>query len=261
MKMDLKKFIITHIKEAGDIARKNFRSSQKHFWKKDKSILTETDLKIDKYLASEIKKYFPHHNIISEEAAPIHNGGEYTWFIDPIDGTINFAQGIPYFCVSIGLAKGKEMIFGAVYDPVHNELFFAEKGKGAYLNGKKIRLRIKEKIANIIISLDIWKNAKYNLMKFQEEICKNFRVPTKRQCFCLSGCYAAIGRMDVAVFAHNSPWDVAAVSLICKEAGLKVTELDGKKFVPREEMKGIIIAKPKLHKEIMKYIKKYSNIR
>jgi fructose-1,6-bisphosphatase/inositol monophosphatase family enzyme len=77
----------------------------------------------------------------------------------------------------------------------------------------------------------------------------------------LSGCYAAIGRMDVAVFAHNSPWDVAAVSLICKEAGLKVTELDGKKFVPREEMKGIIIAKPKLHKEIMKYIKKYSNIR
>jgi len=235
----------------------NFRLEQKIGWKKGRSIVTATDIKINKFIVAEIKKNFGDHNIISEELPDIKNQHEYTWFIDPIDGTINYAQGIPYFGVSLGLARGKEMMMGGVFDPVHQELFFAEKDKGAFLNGQKFISRAREKFSETMIHLDVWKNSKYPLIKMKTALEKKIWCLTERACISITACYAALGRMDGFMFSHNTPWDVAAPDIICREAGLVASQMDGQPWYPGGKLKGYICAKPKVHQELVRFLKPF----
>jgi len=254
---NFKVFIQEKIIEAGRMSLDGFWKEQKISWKKGGSPVSKTDIKVNKYLVSEIKNSFPNHNIISEELPEVKKESSFTWFIDPIDGTINFVQGIPYFGISVGLAKGSEMIMGAVYDPVHKELYFAEKNKGAHLNGQLIKSKARDDLSKALIDLEIWSKAKYKLDKFEFELSKKIWVVAKRQCLVLSACYAALGRMDGFIFAHNTPWDVAAIDLICREAGLVTSQMDSKPWYPGRKMKGYLCAKEGVHKKLLKLIKPY----
>jgi len=257
MEKDLKKFILKIAKESAKISEKDFKGSRKITWKPDMSPLTETDLKVNKYLVKEIKKNFPSHSIISEELPKQTGSSDYTWYIDPIDGTIPFSQGIDFFTNSIGLAKGKEMILATACDPIRNELFFTQKGKGTYLNGKRIKSTARQELKKAFIDFEIWSSAKYNLYKFKESLVGKIYIESRQASLVLSSCYVITGRMDAVIFAGDMPWDVAAAYLICSEAGVKCTNLDGTVWQPGEKPKGMIAARPKLHQELVKRAKKY----
>lgn len=256
MEANLEKFLNSSIKEAGKIAMRGFRSNYRTGWKSRFDPVTPTDLKINDYLAARIRKHYPDHSIISEEMPARMTGSEYVWYIDPIDGTIPFAQGLPYFCISIGLARNNKMILAAVLDPVHDELFFAERGKGAYLNGRKIKSGARQKLTAAYVDFAVWRAAPYKLIDFQNHLNKVCYVTSHHACLVLSTCNVAVGRMDATVFAGDTPWDVAAASLICKEAGAKCTNLDGSNWLPGEKPIGMIAARPKLHLELCKLAKR-----
>lgn len=255
-----KEFAIDLVKKTGEIAKKEFYQTKKIGWKNSphdgKSVVTETDVKLNKIINSTIKKRFPDHNIISEELKDIHNGSRYTWYIDPIDGTISFAQGFPFFCTTMGLAKDGKMILSAVYDPLHNELFVAEYGKGAYLNGKKFTSSARDSLRDAYFDVCIWPDSGIKLMPVFHRLMDRAWCGTKKECVILSACYAAIGRMDAVIFSGITPWDIATPTLIAKEAGLEVTDLWGGPVEKSGFTKGFIAAKPKLHAELLKLSKK-----
>lgn len=257
MAKDLKKFILKVARESAKITKKGFAGSRKITWKPDKSPLTETDLKVNNYLAKEIRKYFPNHSIISEELPAEMNESEYTWYIDPIDGTIPFSQGIAFFTNSIGLAKGKEMILATVCDPMRHELFFAQKGKGAYLNGKRIKSTARQNLSQAFIDFEIWPKARYDLYQLKDYLTRKIYIESRQASLAICLCYAAVGRMDAVIFGGDLPWDMAASYLICQEAGVKCSNLDGTIWHPGQEVKGLIAARPKLHQALVKIVRKY----
>ena len=241
----------------GKITKKGFAGERKTTWKPDNSPVTEVDLAVNEYLVKEIKKNFPDHGIISEELPEEKGDSDYTWYIDPIDGTIPFSQGITYFANLIGLARGDEMILATACDPIRDELFFAQKGKGAYLNGKQIKSTANQELSKAFVDIEVWRGAKHNLSAVREELFKHIYCDFRKACIGLSLCYVAVGRMDAAMFAGDTPWDVAATYLICTEAGVKCTNLDGTVWQPGQEVKGMIAARPKLHQDILEIVKKH----
>ncbi|MFA6254711.1 MAG: inositol monophosphatase [Patescibacteria group bacterium] len=257
---DLKKFILHIAQESAKITRKGFFGKREVTWKPDNSPLTKTDLRVNKYLYNQIRRYFPDHGIISEELPFKKSTSSYTWHIDPIDGTIPFSRGIAFFTNSIGLAKGKEMILATVCDPIRNELFFAQKGKGAYLNGKKIKSTACQNMSQAYVDLELWPTAKYDLYQLAKDLTKKVYIQSRHASMAICFCYVAVGRMDAAFFAGDNSWDIAASSLICQEAGVKCTNLDGTVWHANEKPRGILVARPKLHRELVKQVKKYCKI-
>jgi len=198
-------------------------------------LVTEADHASDKAIIGVIRKNFPDHFILSEETGNVPTDSEYKWIIDPIDGTINFAQGIPICCVSIGLEKNGEMILGAVYAPFLNEWYFAEKGKGAFLNDAPISVsRQKELMHSCLVTgfpytyLD---SANGPLQCFERFIRKG--IPVRRLgSAAIDLCWVAAGRFD-GFYEHKlNAWDSAAGYLLVEEAGGRVTDFSGKKYDP-----------------------------
>ena len=134
------------VKEAGKVILENYGNFGKLKFKDPRSLLTKADLLSEKIIIETITKKFPDHNFLTEESGNINKGSEYTWIIDPIDGTTNFVAKIPEFAVSIALAKNNEILMGVVHNPYTNEMFFAEKGKGSCLNNKKLAVSKKNKL-------------------------------------------------------------------------------------------------------------------
>jgi len=195
--------------------------------------VTEADLAAEKAIFDIIKADFPDHFILSEEAGEIKMDSEYKWIIDPIDGTINFANGIPICCVSIGLEHDGKIVMGAVYNPLMNEFYFAEKGSGATLNDNKITVSKKDKVINSCLVtgfpytyLDTENGP---LQVFEKLIRKG--VPVRRLgSAALDLCWLAAGRFD-GFYEHKlSPWDSSAGFLIVEEAGGKVTGFKGEAY-------------------------------
>lgn len=214
-------------------------------------LVTEADHASEKAIFNIIQSQFPDHFILSEETGEIKQDSAYKWIIDPIDGTINFANGIPICCVSIGIEKEGEMILGAVYNPFMNELFFAEKGKGATLNEQTIQVSAEtELIKSCLVTgfpyqyLDA---ANGPLQVFEKLIRK--AVPVRRLgSAALDLCWTAAGRFD-GFYEHKlQAWDSAAGYLIVEEAGGKVTDLKGNQYNPYQP--GIIATNGKIHQAL-----------
>ena len=177
--------------------------------------VTNSDLKTEKIIIEELKKAKPNYSILSEE-----NGIEYnkdknnTWIIDPIDGTINFLHGVPHFAISIALKSNNEIISGLVFDPIKNEMFFAEKNNGAFFNNQRIRVSKKTEINNCLFAtggkLDIEPQLLYR----------------KSGCAALDLAYVASGRYDGYFQCDLNLWDIAAGILLVKEAGGVTNEFD-----------------------------------
>ena len=177
--------------------------------------VTNADLKAEKIIIEELKKAKPNYSIISEENGIIDNKDKNnTWIIDPIDGTINFLHGIPHFAISIALKSGNEIISGLIFDPIKNEMFYAEKNNGAFLNNQRIRVSKKNKLNDCLFVTN---------NKLKNDLELTYR---KSGCAALDMAYVASGRYD-GFFQHNlCLWDIAAGIILVKEAGGVLNGID-----------------------------------
>ncbi len=179
-----------------------------------RDFVTKTDKKVEKILIEELSKYKKNYSFLSEEIGEIKNKDkENTWIIDPIDGTTNFLHGIPHFSICIALESNHEIVSGLIYDPIKDEMFFAEKNKGAYLNNQRLRVSNKNSIEECLFS------SNHEGVKFSN---LNMRYSG---CASLDLAYVASGRLDG--FFHNdiNIWDVAAGALLILEAGGTVNDI------------------------------------
>ena len=219
------------------------------------NLVTQADFASDKAIREVIKTAFPDHGIVSEESDEKITSSEYKWIIDPIDGTVNFANNIPICCVSIGLEFKGEMLMGAVYNPIINEFFFAEKGKGATLNDSKISVSDKTEVLTscLVTGFPYTYLDEPNgpLEVFSRLIRKG--IPVRRLgSAAIDLCWVAAGRFD-GFYEHKlHAWDSAAGFLIVEEAGGKVTNLKGEKYSPYEF--GIVATNGKIHEELVSWV-------
>ncbi len=220
------------------------------------NLVTEADHAADKAILKIIHKDFPAHGIVSEESVEKVTESEYKWIIDPIDGTVNFANGIPICCVSIGLEHNGTMLMGAVYNPIMNEFYFAEKGKGATLNDKKISVSNKADVLKSCLVTGFpytYLDAPNGPIQVFERLIRK-GVPVRRLGSAATDlCWVAAGRFDGFYEHQLNAWDSAAGFLIVEEAGGKVTDLKGNTYSPYQP--GIIATNGFIHDELIEWVK------
>jgi myo-inositol-1(or 4)-monophosphatase len=219
------------------------------------NLVTEADHAAEKAIMAVIKNHFPEHQILAEETGEIIQDSNYKWIIDPIDGTVNFAHGIPLNCVSIGIEKDNNIVLAAVYNPHMNEFFFAEKGQGAFLNDKPIRVSAQTATINACLVTG-FPYTYINMPNGPLEIFDRFirkGVPVRRLgSAAIDLCWVAAGRFD-GFYEHKlEPWDSAAGYLIVEEAGGKVTDFDGNLFSVYQHR--ILATNGKIHEEMLRVI-------
>jgi myo-inositol-1(or 4)-monophosphatase len=220
------------------------------------NLVTEADHASEKAIIEVIQHQYPDHFILSEETGEIKTNSEFKWIIDPIDGTVNFANGIPLCCVSIGLEKNGEMIMGAVYNPFMNELFFAQKGMGAYLNDKKITVSNKDTVIKSCLVTGFpytYLEMPNGPLQVFEKLIKQ-GIPVRRLgSAAIDLCWVAAGRFD-GFYEHKlQAWDSAAGFIIVKEAGGKITDFKGNDYSPYQPH--ILATNGKIHDELLAYVK------
>ena len=229
MKLSLE-FITTLARGAGNILCENINNEHILDYKGPTNIVTEVDKKSEDFIVGEILKSFPGHSIVAEEGGKTTGEQGNYWYIDPIDGTSNYSRGLPMFCVSIAYAEDSQMKFGCVYDPVRKEFFTAEKGRGAWLNGKPIQVSKTNKLidAMLVTGFPYDIHQKNNNLDHFNEIIKEVHTVRRLGSAALDLAYVAMGRLDGYWEIGIGPWDIAAGALIVEEAGGRVTTLQGK---------------------------------
>ena len=247
-------------KKAGQVHRKYFGTAVPAQTKSGSfDLVTTADTEAEKVVISTIKEHFPDHNFLAEEGKYKKTDSEYTWIIDPLDGTNNFFCGIPIFCVSIGLAKKDEMIVGTVYDMMRNELFTAEKGKGAYLNGKGISVNPADTLEKSLFITGLYYDRGERMVETLEKIKELFfkRILGLRRfgSAALDLCYIACGRAAGFWEFELSPWDFAAGILLIEEAGGKVTGKSGE-GIDITKKSYIVASNSKIHPQILSVLNK-----
>ena len=218
--------------------------------------VTASDKKVEKILIEELQKARPNYSILSEEIGEINNDESFKWIIDPIDGTSNFLHGIPHFAISIGLEHDKEIICGIIYDPIKDEMFTAEKGNGAYVNNKRMRVSSRSKLKDcIIFTGGPRQNPKDKELFFVEY--KNFssivKTPIRKMgSASLDIAYVAAGRCDGFWQRNLNYWDYAAGIILVKESGGFVTDFNGEnRYI---ENKTILVTNSKIDKEMIEVL-------
>ena len=194
------------------------------------NLVTEIDRLAEEKIIAIIQQHFPAHTIICEETGTIDKASDYKWIIDPIDGTVNFAHGIPICCVSIALQHGDELLMGAVFNPMMQEFFFAEKGKGAYLNDQPIHVSQKSDFARACLVTGFpyhWPEAKEHPIKVFERFILQGLPVRRLGSAAIDLCWVACGRFDGFWEQNLQAWDVAAGYLIVEEAGGKISNFAG----------------------------------
>lgn len=220
------------------------------------NLVTEADHAAEKAIMDTIREKYPDHFLLSEEAGELASSSEYKWIIDPIDGTVNYAHGIPICCVSIGLEHQGSMILGAVYNPLLNEFFFAEKGKGAALNGEQIHVSDKRKVMDACLVTGFPYTYR-DMPNGPLDVFSRFiraGVPVRRLgSAAIDLCWVAAGRFD-GFFEHKlNAWDSAAGWLILEEAGGRVTDFEGNPYSPYQER--ILATNGAIHDEMLQWLK------
>jgi myo-inositol-1(or 4)-monophosphatase len=252
----LKQTLLKAIEAAAIILKENFN---RPFTISNKeginNLVTEVDHKSEKAIIEIIKTDYPDHYILSEEVGEIVQDSVYKWIIDPIDGTINYANSIPMCCISIGVEVDGKMEVGAVYNPFINELFFAQRGFGATLNDHIIHVSNKTEVGTSCLATGF----PYTYLEMPNGPLEVFGrliksgVPVRRLgSAAIDLCYVAAGRFD-GFYEHKlQAWDSAAGFLMVEEAGGKVTDLKGDYYNPYQP--GIVATNGKIHDELLKWI-------
>lgn len=229
-------------------------------------LVTEVDKGSETMIRNLIRTHFPHHAILGEEGvAPGAEASEqalrevkdeeYVWIVDPIDGTTNFVHGFPFFSVSIALAHRGEVIVGVVYDPIRDELFVAEKGKGAYVKGKKMNVSKETQLSDSLIATGFPADAAFALpvnMKGLEAVTPKVRNIRVAGSAALHLAYVAAGRLSGFWEIGLSSWDIAAGALLVSEAGGKVTDTAGRPY--SLEVRHVLASNGAVHGELQQVL-------
>lgn len=255
----MQKFLETVAKKAGLCLSHYYNAGVKKQNKgKFGDVVTIADYAAEKIIISAIEKKFPQYNILSEEAGYLKKESDYTFIIDPLDGTKNFANHVPLFGTTIALAHKGIITHGIIFDPIHNELFYAQKGRGAFLNKKKIKTSAKKElkhltggVANVRSRTNI--NFYNNLRNKIYNYSSSFKILGSA---IVDLNYVASGKLDMYVMGGVYPWDVAAGGLLILEAGGIISTVKGEKWDPLYSNQEILVSGNKiLHRKILKIIK------
>lgn len=228
-------------REAGVLLRDFYHRGVATEYKGDVDIVTEADRASEKLIVSRLRQAFPEHGIVGEEGTRARMDHEYRWYVDPLDGTTNFAHGFPVFCVSMGLErrpqgldplKDGELIAGVIYDPLRDEMFAASKGAGATLNGKPIHVSLTKTLSEALIATGFPSSKRHdnpNIHFYQQFTLRSHGV-RRAGAAALDLAYVACGRVDAYWEFNLNPWDTAAGALLVMEAGGTVTSFENEPY-------------------------------
>jgi len=244
-------------RRAGEILRAGFEREHKVEYKGAIDLVTEVDHQSEAFLLAEIQRRFPGSSILSEEAGSLAGDEDHLWYVDPLDGTVNYAHGVPIFCVSIGYACRGVTTLGVVYDPLRDEAFTAERGRGAWLNGRLIHVsdacELKDSLLVTGFPYDTWNSPRNNLEYFGR-FARLTQGVRRLGSAALDLCYVAAGRLDGFWEISIHAWDIAAAGLIAEEAGARVTDIDGKPdYISPPQ--SILAAPAELHSKMLAVIR------
>jgi myo-inositol-1(or 4)-monophosphatase len=245
-------------RQAGAILRAGYSQEHDVSYKGVIDLVTEIDHQSEAFLLGEVQKDFPDHHIFSEESGIIQGDVEHIWYIDPLDGTVNYAHNIPIFSVSIAYAYKGVLTLGVVYDPMRDEMFLAERGKGATLNGKSIQVSSTTELQKSLLvtgfPYDAWNTEQDNFANFIK-FGKLSQGVRRLGSAALDLCYVASGRFDGFWELALKPWDVAAGGLICEEAGAHITNVSGKNdYISPPQ--SVIATTPGIHARMLEELQK-----
>lgn len=244
-------------KNAGSYLREAFEKTHplSYSYKDKYSIVTEADIQSEKIILQELKSTFPNHAFFAEESGQDGTKSDFLWVIDPLDGTSNFSRKIPYFCISVGLLHKGNPMLGVIYQPIFDEMFAAEKGRGAYYNGEKISAGAAKEIEKAIVVLsrgtrEETKNKFWNILAKTDDAIKSIRV---EGAVALDLAYTACGRFDALVSSGCKIYDYTAGCVIAREVGARVTDFQGNNWVPKSDE--VLVAGSALHTKLLKFLK------
>lgn len=226
----MKEIAIRAAREGGRVLMQKFGSALRIDHKGAVDLVTEADRLAEKAVVGVIRHTFPRHAILAEESDHGAREGEYRWIVDPLDGTTNFAHGFPWFAVSVALQVRGEVVLGVIYNPAHQELFFAEKGQGAFCNEVQIRVSDTPRLCDSLLATGFPYDRKeskannYDHFVHFQQAAQACRRPGAAS---LDLAYTAAGRFDGYWEMKLKPWDVAAGILLVQEAGGRVSDFDG----------------------------------
>ena len=240
-------------RQAGAILRKGYGKDHRIAYKGVIDLVTEIDKESEDYLLGEINKRWPGSYIMAEESGVTPGNSEQSWYVDPLDGTVNYAHRIPFFSVSIGYAENGVMRLAAVYDPMRDEMFSAERGQGAHLNGKRIQASGTDELGKSLLvtgfPYDAWNTDQDNFANFAR-FAKLTQGVRRFGSAALDASYVGAGRFDGFWELSLKAWDVAAGGLIAEEAGARVTNIHN---LPDylSPPQSIVAAAPGIHSKIL----------
>lgn len=260
-----KKILVQALKEAGEILLSRYGKQVRTKVKESiSSVVTEADLAAEKVILEILKKAPGKYNIICEETGYIDHGSDYTWVVDPLDGTSNFAAGLPWFGVIIALLHHQTPVLGGMYLPLNDDLYLAEQGKGAQKNGQQIRVSSSAELEEQLVAYSFdfsdtpgKTEAEMDILAKLSKRVRNIRSTNSLVDFC----YVADGRLAAALNQSTKIWDIAAPWLLIREAGGKVSDINGNRIIfhAREDAVNlnytIAASGNNLHEELMNTIK------
>ena len=253
----MKKDLIKIIKKAGEILKEGFYTDKNITFKAKKDLVTQFDVAVEKYLKKKFSKRFKEFNIIAEESDNTNVEFNNSIIIDPIDGTTNFVNGVPYTAISVGVYKNKKPYLAIVYNPILDELYTAKIGKGAFLNGKKLKVSHEDTFQKALLATGFPYTSSSNeadlndvLKKIKDvlPLCQDLRRLGSAS---LDLCYVAKGTFDGYYEMNLKPWDVSAGVLILTEAGGIVSNISGGEYNLFED-KYLVASNGKIHNEFIK---------
>lgn len=214
---------------AGDVIRSRFNTVKDVNFKSRANVVTDVDLLAEGRALDLIRAEYPDFSILSEESDPIDTGSPYTWILDPLDGSRNYASGIPHVAVVVALSLRGEVVLGVTYDPMREEVFTAEKGKGAYLSGRPISVSPRREMPECILGFDMGYVDEKAVMALElvKSLWPGMQSIRVMGSGALGLAYAACGRLDLYFHHQLAPWDIASGLLLVSEAGGRVVDKHG----------------------------------
>ena len=216
-------------REAGALLAHYFERHVPFETKGDFDLVTEADRASERLVVEKLRLYFPTHAIVAEEGGGQAGSSEYRWYVDPLDGTTNFAHTFPAFNVTLGLERSGEVIAGVIYDPVRQEMFTAERGAGAYLNHRRIRVSNTQKLSDSLASTGFPSRKRHHNINihFYYQLAMASHGVRRTGSAALDLAYVAAGRLDFFWEFGLKPWDQAAGTLLVSEAGGRISDMNG----------------------------------
>lgn len=216
------------------------------------NLVTDVDREVEALVMDRLRQEFHGVGILAEESGVHEGNSEWSWIIDPLDGTRNYASGVPIFAVTLALARGPEVLIGVTYDPNRDELFYAVKGEGAFLNGTQIRVAEKNKFQGVVVGTDMGYDAEKgsHVLEVLDRLWPANNGILIIGSAALGLAYAAIGRTDIYFHHLLWPWDIAAGVLLGQESGAVITNGGGEEIDYRRD-RSIVLANPAIHAQFL----------